>query len=209
LTQKLRWANRHIDLEPLLNEFEISLSGDFKNMNLEQLKEAEQGFLKLAGMRPNRETISLSDSQRDSRDYLWFRITQEENKHDYVKIGDVFHSSWGYDQTNTEFFKVVEISKTRKTCKVVQVASEEIGDKKENNRQMACSIIPDPNTVIDPRKQQVKIERQRKYNPRTHKHEEIGPINLRGSVFYSASAKTKDLETLFRVTGECYRSWYA
>jgi hypothetical protein len=26
-----------------------------------------------------------------------------------VKIGDIYHTSWGYDQTNVEFFQVVEV----------------------------------------------------------------------------------------------------
>lgn len=29
-----------------------------------------------------------------------------------VKVGDIFYTSWGYDQTNVEFFKVVRVSKS-------------------------------------------------------------------------------------------------
>lgn len=28
-----------------------------------------------------------------------------------VKVGDIFYTSWGYDQTNVEFFQVVRVSK--------------------------------------------------------------------------------------------------
>lgn len=78
--QALRWENRHKELEPLLNDFECSLSGDFENYTLEELNEALRWFNNLAGMKDDRETISPSKSQQDSRDYLWFRIEQEKHK---------------------------------------------------------------------------------------------------------------------------------
>ena len=36
-----------------------------------------------------------------------------ENK---IKIGDIFHHSWGYNMTHNVFIQVVEISKTGKTA---------------------------------------------------------------------------------------------
>lgn len=38
---------------------------------------------------------------------------------DAVKVGDVFYSSWGYDQTNVDFYKVV--AKTKARIKVVAI----------------------------------------------------------------------------------------
>lgn len=35
-----------------------------------------------------------------------------------VKVGDFFVSSWGYDQTNIDFYKVVGITKSGKSVKV-------------------------------------------------------------------------------------------
>lgn len=202
----LHWSNHHKELEPLLNDFECSLSGDFKNYTLDQLKESLKWFNNLAGMRDDRETINLNESQRKARDYLWFRIEQEENKSDYLKVGDVFYSSWGYEQTNTDFYKVVEISKTRKTCKVVQVGAESIGDKAKIAHDMCDEAIPDPKKIIDDRKQTLKIEREHMLNPWTNKVEGVGEIQLRGSVYYCQDEK--HLETLYRVKGACFRSWY-
>ncbi len=34
-----------------------------------------------------------------------------------VKVGDIFVRSWGYDQTNVDFYEIVEVSKTGKTAK--------------------------------------------------------------------------------------------
>ena len=39
-----------------------------------------------------------------------------------VKVGDIFYASWGYDQTNIDFVKVIGISQTGKTvtCRRVE-----------------------------------------------------------------------------------------
>ena len=36
-----------------------------------------------------------------------------------VEVGSFFECSWGYDQTNVDFYKVVEISPSGKTVKVL------------------------------------------------------------------------------------------
>ena len=40
-----------------------------------------------------------------------------------VKVGDFFSSSWGYDQTNVDFYKVVGLTKSGKSVRVVKVGS--------------------------------------------------------------------------------------
>lgn len=40
------------------------------------------------------------------------KAKKEEKKHEFdfnVKVGDLFYSSWGYEQTNNTFFQVVEL----------------------------------------------------------------------------------------------------
>ena len=41
-----------------------------------------------------------------------------------VKVGDIFYNSWGYDQTNIDWYQVVEVSPTGKTCKVRRIAGD-------------------------------------------------------------------------------------
>jgi len=75
---------------------------------------------------------------------------------------------------------------------------------------MCESIVADPKTVIDSRKQLVKIERSYEKNPYSEKAVSIGEIQLRGSVFIGTDKNsTKHLTTLYRVTGQNYRSSYA
>jgi len=188
-------------------EMELILSSDFDKMSLEQLSEVNAQYVNL---QKQGETLHWSTEQYKAWQYMHFCIKKLENKNDSAKVGDVFHSSWGYDQTNTEYYKIVSISKTGKTCKVVQVGSISIGDKKKNARDMCESIVADPKNVIDSRKQLVKIERAHTRNPYNEKAVGIGEIQLRGSVFIGTDENSsKHLTTLRRVTGQNYRSWYA
>jgi hypothetical protein len=188
-------------------EMEILLSHDFDNMDLVQLEEIASEYISL---QKQGETLHWNSEQYKAWQYLYLRIEQQKNKDDLIKVGDVFHSCWGYDQTNTEFYKIVSISKTGKSAKVVQVAAEAIGDEKENARNMSDSAIPDPENIIDSREQLVKVERRHQKNAWTNKSEQVGEIQLRGSVFIGTDENScKHLTTLYRVKGACGRSWYA
>ena len=197
-------------LEQLGQEFEILLSKDFENMNLAELKKAEQKFKDFFDSVDidDRSDLYTHNGLEIARDFLWYRIKEEENKNDSVKVGDIFHTSWGYDQTNTEYFKIVSISKTGKTCEVVQIASETV---KGSEGFMCESITPLPEIVLnDGRTCKVKIERSTEYHPYKKQRFQIGSINLRGSVFYARGTE-KHLQSLYRVdpTKSEYRSWYA
>jgi len=193
--------------QPRYQEMELILSSDFDKMTLEQLNEVNAQYVNL---QKQGETLHWSNDQYKAWQYMHFCIKKLENENDSAKVGDVFHSSWGYDQTNTEYYKIVSISKTGKTAKVVQVGSVSIGDKKKNARDMCESIVADPENTIDSRKQLVKIERAHTRNPYNEKAVGIGEIQLRGSVFIGTDENSsKHLTTLRRVTGQNYRSWYA
>lgn len=199
--------NKIKELEPFIQEFEQVLSRDFNKMNLEQLKQAQEDFCKVAGMKDDRETITPTDEQMKARDLMWFRITEEEHKNERVKIGDLFHSSWGYDQTNVEMFKIVKISPSGKTCQVVQ-----IGMKSEEGSGgfMSDSVMPDPGNVLNDGKQyRVKIHRSSSWHPYKKEHIEIGEIHLRGSIPYAQDYT--HLQNLYKIKKDqsTARSWYA
>lgn len=221
--KSLKWENKGSSLELLIQEFESILSQDFSKMTLEELELAEKKFLALAGMRDFRETITPSDAQRESRDFLWFRLRQEKHKDESVKIGDIFYSHWGYDQTNTEMFKVVGFTKSKKSAIIRQIG---LKTKAGSEGFMCDQVMPDPNNEL--KKQEydedqhrfidlkehkddlkVKIIRGSDFNPRTHQHEQIGEIMLRGSVYYANDSK--HLQNLYKMKADdsTYRSWYA
>jgi len=43
------------------------------------------------------------------------RKAKEEEARKSIKVGDIFHNSWGYDQTNCDFYQLVKISPSGKT----------------------------------------------------------------------------------------------
>lgn len=47
-----------------------------------------------------------------------------------VEVGAFFKCSWGYDQTNVDFYKVVGVSATGKTIKVQMWSSSADGDRR-------------------------------------------------------------------------------
>lgn len=42
------------------------------------------------------------------------------------KIGDILYASWGYDQTNVDFYEVVGITKSGASVKVVEIGSKRV-----------------------------------------------------------------------------------
>ncbi len=174
-------------------------------------------------MHEGRETITPTDEQSNARDLMWFRITEEENKNDKVEIGDLFHTHWGYDQTNTEFYKVVGFTKSGKSAIVREIG---LRVKEGSEGFMSDQVMPDPDhelkrTNYDEEKHmyidldenkpdlRVKITRSSSWHPYKKEHIEIGAILLRGSVYYAG--ESKHLQNLYRIKKDdsTYRSWYA
>ena len=64
-----------------------------------------------------------------------------------IKVGDILEDSWGYEQTNVEFYKVTKIVSA---CKVEIV---ELGHIRSNyeSHGMACDVVPDVNNEIGER----------------------------------------------------------
>ena len=61
-----------------------------------------------------------------------------------IKVGDILEDSWGYEQTNVEFYMVTKIISA---CKIEIV---ELGHIQSNHEShgMACDVIPDTNRRI-------------------------------------------------------------
>ena len=52
-----------------------------------------------------------------------------------LKRGDIFVTSWGYDQTNYDYIAVLEVSKTGKTCKCQRTGALHMGESGQANVQ--------------------------------------------------------------------------
>lgn len=60
-----------------------------------------------------------------------------------VKVGDIFYNSWGYDQTNIDWYQVVAVSPSGKTCKI-----REIEGKVKETGFMSGQTTPNKNKFV-------------------------------------------------------------
>lgn len=68
------------------------------------------------------------------------RRSQRNRPHN-VKIGDIFYSSWGYDQTNINFYQVVKTTERTVTVQEIAGAKEYEGDMHGNKTAIKDSFI--------------------------------------------------------------------
>ncbi len=168
----------------------------------------------------------LTEQERNTWDKIRFFTTKREHENDKVNLNDCFHTSWGYDQTNIEMYKVVGFTKSGKSAIIRQIGMKSIS--KEGFSSMSDHVMPDPDCELkrkiwdetkNPSYQgeskenkpdlKVRIDRSSSWNPITKQHETIGEINLRGSVYYAD--ESKHLQNLYAIKKDesTYRSWYA
>jgi hypothetical protein len=63
-----------------------------------------------------------------------------------VKVGDIFVNSWGWEQTNIDFYQVVA-KPSAKTVVVREIAFERV-EGSEQPHGMACDVRPVPNEFV-------------------------------------------------------------
>lgn len=79
----------------------------------------------------------LNDLKRNSE---W---KAKRNAPHTVSIGDVFHNSWGWEQTNIDFFQVVKTTKTTVTVRKIEKSTESY-----DGRTMSGRVLPLPGNFI-------------------------------------------------------------
>lgn len=70
-------------------------------------------------------------------EYTAKRVAENKAARGKVQIGDIFRTSWGYDQTNVEFFEVVDVKGAY--CTVREIASASVGGGPGGERCVAQS----------------------------------------------------------------------
>lgn len=104
----------------------------------------------------------------------------ENNGGHSLKVGDVLHASWGYDQTNADFYQVVEVPSK---CFVIV---REVGYKTVEDNGPATRVVP--------------IKDAFKTEPKRYKS---GPDNSISVASYASASKT-EWEDTHHVTGWGY-----
>lgn len=62
-----------------------------------------------------------------------------------LQVGDILHHSWGYDQTNCDYYKVIKRI-GRRTIEIVEIGSKTVSGSEGHMSEMC---VPDPDAVSD------------------------------------------------------------
>lgn len=65
---------------------------------------------------------------------------QTEKFKEALKVGDILCDSWGYDQTNVEFYKVISINDKKTKIVIQEMSHDQVGNGESHG--MACHVVP-------------------------------------------------------------------
>lgn len=115
-----------------------------------------------------------------------------------VKVGDLYYASWGYDQTNIDFFQVVELV-GETMVRVKEVIPVMIEENTEGYSMARDVKFENTNKLLEPVKHSVFIKDQEKGDLKKIK-------DYGSSLFFSISSYAN----AHKYNGEkLYESWYA
>lgn len=99
-------------------------------------KDENERALKLSAYEKRLIEIELEKIERRSSKKI-----QTEKFKEALKVGDILSCSWGWEQTNVDFYQVVSIN-DKKTKVIIQEMSHITVDGSEQSHGMACSVNP-------------------------------------------------------------------
>lgn len=121
------------------------------------------------------------------------RAARASFKHD-VKIGDIFCSTWGYEQTNVDYYQVTKL------CGQSMAEVREIGRLSEETGFMSGSCVPNPGGFLqdpafdDQGRPAYDADGNRVYSPRKPKR-----IKIRGSAGSEPFFSVASYASAFRI----------
>lgn len=94
---------------------------------------------------------NIKTSQKDKLERMAKRKQAIQNAKNNVKIGDIFKASWGYDQTNIDFYQVVKV-------KGSMVDIRELAQKREYTGYLSGDCVPVPDVFLNEKVLTKKIQ---------------------------------------------------
>tara|TARA_Y100000310_G_scaffold345581_1_gene466894 strand:- start:4669 stop:5247 length:579 start_codon:yes stop_codon:yes gene_type:complete len=89
--------------------------------------------------RRNQAIKSAKDGADTRQEYKQKRKAERKAFKPDIKIGDIYYSSWGYEQTNIDFYQVIEI-KGKATVVLKEIAQDTV-EGSNYSHGMACEVI--------------------------------------------------------------------
>ena len=93
------------------------------------------------------------DAQTSWKEEKQKRLEQRKAYQHTLKVGDILYSSWGYDQTNIDFYEVVKVN-SPKTVTLRQIGSR--FTKTDTANDMASFCVPNPGNYFGERREPFK-----------------------------------------------------
>ena len=119
-----------------------------------------------------------------------------------VKVGDLFRAVWGYEQTNNDFFQVLELV-GETFVRVRQVEPEMLASKRYSSGMAEDRIYKIPTEILPPTCHSLFIKDQERGDLKKIKsYQRDGSKPLFKMSSYADAYKVEG-DTL-----ECYESWY-
>lgn len=123
---------------------------------------------------------SAFEGRQASQEYTKKRRQERVSWVPDYKVGEILHTSWGYDQTNVEFFEITEV-------KGKYVILREVAQEREETGYMTGNCSPKSGCFL---------------NPRHEKDEQGVPIRR---LAQQTGIKIDDVRTAWRSTDRKYR----
>jgi hypothetical protein len=73
------------------------------------------------------ENITKEDVVEQAKEFIDKYETEMPETQKSINVGDIFYTSWGYDQTNYDYIIVLEVSPTGKTVKCQRASHQDMG----------------------------------------------------------------------------------
>jgi hypothetical protein len=109
---------------------------NFNYLRLERAKEDLEKF--------ENGIVSKEIEEKARKNNNLQKLIEFKNK---LKIGDVLYDSWGYEQTNVDFYIIKSINSNKSKIVIQEIGHVEVSDTHQANG-MSCNVLPDVNKSI-------------------------------------------------------------
>ena len=107
-----------------------------------------------------RRNMAISNAKESADAEQSYKEKRAEERKSFVpefEVGEIFSSSWGYEQTNVDFYQVVE--KPSKHYAVIRKIAQDTVEGSVYSHGMACEVVAVPNAFISTETQKKKVGR--------------------------------------------------
>lgn len=161
--------------------------------NSSYIEKANQGFEQLGwtNMAEIGEEIEKRYQAKKAKQEQAKEVAKEKafKNFPHIQVGSLFASSWGFDQTNVDFYQVIK--RTEKTVTVQKIASKVAETQQESNTSMAAYVVADVDNFQDEKPITKKMASWKK---------DGSEVSIKISSYSTAFETTE--------TKEHYTSWY-